>query len=54
MKDGRGKAKNSKRICDGCNVRTPWGHRCFGAERCDCQECREADLIFTSRPVSAS
>lgn len=38
-------------ICDGCNVRKPWEHRCHGprafvnGERvglpCECQQCRE-------------
>jgi hypothetical protein len=36
------------RICDGCNVRTPWEHRCFGVRYCDCPECREVDRLFNS------
>lgn len=29
-------------ICDGCNVRPPWEHRCHG-QPCPCNDCREAD-----------
>jgi hypothetical protein len=32
-------------ICDGCNVRGGWEHRCHGAP-CPCEECREADRLF--------
>lgn len=35
-------------ICDGCNVREPWEHRCHG-KPCPCEECREADRLFGSR-----
>jgi hypothetical protein len=38
-------------ICDGCNVRAPFEHRCHGrnayvrgertGKACDCQECRD-------------
>ena len=26
-----------KEICDGCNVRHPWEHRCHG-EKCQCDD----------------
>lgn len=29
-------------ICDGCNVRPPWEHRCSGAG-CECPDCREVE-----------
>jgi hypothetical protein len=32
-------------LCDGCNVREPFEHRCHGAP-CPCEECREADRLF--------
>jgi len=28
-------------ICDGCNVREPWEHRCHG-KPCECPRCRES------------
>lgn len=41
--------QNQPLICDGCNVRTPWEHRCHGeraqvrgeptGKRCQCAEC---------------
>lgn len=33
------------RLCDGCNVRAPWEHRCHGATVCDCPECREIEAM---------
>lgn len=44
-------------ICDGCNVRPPWEHRCHGDEAvtvggdriplpCGCVECAEARRLF--------
>jgi len=43
-------------ICDGCNVREPFEHRCHGERSvvlgqhtnkpCECPECREADRLF--------
>ncbi len=45
-------------ICDGCNVREPFEHRCHGYSSvvygeqtnkiCGCRECREQDLRFPS------
>lgn len=44
---------SAKRLCDGCNVREPFEHRCHGLP-CPCQECREADRLFgTQPPVTA-
>lgn len=34
--------KESKEICDGCNVREPFEHRCHGSEVCDCPQCNES------------
>lgn len=28
-------------VCDGCQVRHPWEHRCSG-NGCSCKDCREA------------
>ena len=34
-------------ICDGCNVREPWEHRCFGTSYgCGCEECAEERLAY--------
>lgn len=33
------------KLCDGCDVRGNWEHRCHG-EPCPCEECREADRLF--------
>lgn len=38
-----------QRICDGCNVREPWEHRCHG-EPCRCAECHEIDLRASGGP----
>lgn len=35
-------------ICDGCDVRDPWEHRCHG-EPCACEDCREERRIFGDR-----
>lgn len=34
-----------ERLCDGCNVNTPWEHRCHGKDVCDCPECRELEAM---------
>lgn len=34
------------KLCDGCNVREPFEHRCHNA-LCLCTECREADRLFS-------
>jgi hypothetical protein len=39
-REGEGRA-----LCDGCNVREPYEHRCHGVP-CPCEECREADRLF--------
>lgn len=43
-------------LCDGCNVRNLWEHRChkdkaivkgvFAGKPCECPDCRESDRIF--------
>lgn len=33
------------KLCQGCDVREPYEHRCHGAP-CVCPECREADTLF--------
>ena len=33
-----------ERICDGCNVREPWEHKCSGGD-CVCVECNYRKLI---------
>lgn len=38
-------------LCDGCNVREPWEHRCHG-EPCTCPECREERRLFGSAAAS--
>ncbi len=48
-------------ICDGCNVREPFEHRCHGYRSvvrgestdkiCECKDCREADLLFPTAPT---
>lgn len=42
-------------ICDGCNVREPWEHRCHG-EPCQCEECADElhDLFPGSGAVAAA
>lgn len=38
-------------LCDGCNVRPLWEHRCFGADQCHCPMCRdEENLEFWNCP----
>lgn len=32
-------------LCDGCNVREPWEHKCFGPQ-CSCEECKEERELF--------
>lgn len=45
------KRESEPMLCDGCNVREPWAHRCFGAKSgCTCGECREADKLFPVKP----
>lgn len=36
-------------VCEGCQVRRPWEHRCFGADRCGCAECRDVERELASR-----
>jgi hypothetical protein len=49
------------KVCDGCNVRQPWEHRCHGLDAseivvngervrgsCECPDCREAEAEFAA------
>ena len=43
-------------ICDGCNVKDGWEHRCHGDRAmvlgvqtlrpCECKECRELEAVY--------
>jgi len=37
------------KLCDGCDVREPWEHRCFGPG-CPCEECIEERRLFDTPP----
>lgn len=37
-------------ICDGCNVRPPWEHRCHGGN-CSCSECQPAESTIRQHQI---
>ncbi len=48
LKQIKGQQLKEMQLCDGCNVREPWEHRCHG-KNCNCKEpvCMERQSKIT-------